>query len=127
MLENGWRLKPIHRLILSSATWRQSSGYVSAKAAKDLGNQLLWRFTPRRLEGEVIRDSLLAVSGQLDKTMFGKGTLDERSRRRSVYFMIKRSKLIPTMQLFDAPEPLVSQGHRASTTIAPQALMFMNS
>ncbi len=127
LLENGWRLKPIHRLILSSATWRQSSGYVSAKAAKDLGNQLLWRFTPRRLEGEVIRDSLLAVSGQLDKTMFGKGTLDERSRRRSVYFMIKRSKLIPTMQLFDAPEPLVSQGHRASTTIAPQALMFMNS
>jgi len=127
LLENGWRLKPIHRLILSSATWRQSSGYVSAKAAKDLGNQLLWRFTPRRLEGEVIRDSLLAVSGQLDKTMFGRGTLDERSRRRSVYFMIKRSKLIPTMQLFDAPEPLVSQGHRASTTIAPQALMFMNS
>ena len=59
--------------------------------------------------------------------MYGKGTLDERTKRRSVYFFIKRSKLIPTMQLFDAPEPLVSQGRRLSTTIAPQALMFMNS
>jgi hypothetical protein len=88
---------------------------------------LLWRFTPRRLEGEVIRDSLLSVSGQLDKAMYGKGTLDEKSKRRSVYFFIKRSRLIPTMQLFDAPEPLVSQGRRLSTTIAPQALMFMNS
>jgi hypothetical protein len=59
--------------------------------------------------------------------MFGPGTLDENSRRRSIYFMIKRSKLIPTMQLFDAPEPLVSQGARPATVIAPQALMFMNS
>ncbi len=127
LIENGWRLKPMHKLILSSAAWRQSSAHVPAKAAKDLNNRFLWRFSPRRLEGEVIRDSLLAVSGQLDKTMFGKGTLDERSRRRSIYFFIKRSKLIPTMQLFDAPEPLVSQGRRQSTTIAPQALLFMNS
>ena len=67
------------------------------------------------------------MSGQLDKTMYGKGSLDERTKRRSVYFFIKRSRLIPTMQLFDAPEPLVSQGRRLSTTIAPQALMFMNS
>ncbi len=127
LIENNWRLKPMHKLILSSAAWRQSSSYDEAKAAKDLDNQLLWRFTPRRLEGEVIRDSLLSVSGQLDKAMYGKGTLDEKSKRRSVYFFIKRSRLIPTMQLFDAPEPLVSQGRRLSTTIAPQALMFMNS
>jgi hypothetical protein len=127
LIENGWRLKPMHKLILSSAAWRQSSAHDEAKAAKDIDNQLLWRFSPRRLEGEVIRDSLLTVSGQLDKTMYGKGTLDERSKRRSVYFFIKRSRLIPTMQLFDAPEPLVSQGRRISTTIAPQALMFMNS
>ncbi|MFP6887133.1 MAG: DUF1553 domain-containing protein, partial [Opitutales bacterium] len=101
LIETGWRLKPMHKLILSSAAWRQSSSYDEAKAAKDLDNQLLWRFTPRRLEGEVIRDSLLSVSGQLDKAMYGKGTLDERTKRRSVYFFIKRSKLIPTMQLFD--------------------------
>jgi hypothetical protein len=127
LIENNWRLKPMHKLILTSAAWRQSSEYSTAKAAKDLGNQFLWRFNPRRLDGEVIRDTLLAVSEQLDKTMYGKGTLDERSKRRSVYFFIKRSKLIPSMQLFDAPEPLVSQGHRINTTIAPQALMFMNS
>jgi len=59
--------------------------------------------------------------------MYGAGTLDERMKRRSIYFMIKRSRLIPTMQLFDSPEPLVSQGSRPSTIIAPQALHFMNN
>ncbi len=59
--------------------------------------------------------------------MFGAGTLDERMLRRSIYFMIKRSKLIPSMQLFDSPEPLVSQGSRPATIIAPQALHFMNN
>ncbi|MBT6166084.1 MAG: DUF1553 domain-containing protein, partial [Verrucomicrobia bacterium] len=67
------------------------------------------------------------ASGQLDTTMFGPGTLDESHRRRSIYFMIKRSRLIPIMQVFDQPEPLVSQGSRPSTTIAPQALLFMNN
>ena len=59
--------------------------------------------------------------------MFGKGTLNEAMTRRSIYFMIKRSKVIPSMQLFDSPEPLVSQGSRPNTIIAPQALLFMNS
>ena len=90
-------------------------------------NLLLWRFSPRRLEAEIIRDSLLAVSGQLDETQFGPGTLDEAMRRRSIYFMIKRSKLIPFLQVFDTPEPLASVGQRPSTTIAPQALIFMNN
>ena len=63
----------------------------------------------------------------LDATMFGPGSLEETHKRRSIYFMIKRSKLIPMMQLFDQPEPLVSVGGRPSTTIAPQALMFMNN
>ena len=59
--------------------------------------------------------------------MFGPGTLDENMKRRSIYFFIKRSKLIPTMMLFDWPEHLVSIGSRSNTTIAPQALMFLNS
>ena len=80
-----------------------------------------------RLEAEPIRDSMLQVAGLLDPTMFGPGSLDENMRRRSVYFMIKRSQLIPTMMLFDWPEHLVSIGQRATTTIAPQALMFMNN
>ncbi len=70
---------------------------------------------------------MLAVSGQLDRTMFGPGTLDEGMKRRSIYFMIKRSRLIPMMQLFDSPEPLVGIPARPATTIAPQALMFMNN
>ena len=59
--------------------------------------------------------------------MFGPGTLDESSKRRSIYFTVKRSNLVPSMQCLDAPEPLVSQGTRPTTTVAPQALMLMNS
>jgi hypothetical protein len=67
------------------------------------------------------------VSGVLDKTMFGPGTRDENSKRRSIYFNIKRSQLIGSMVAFDLPEPLVSQGARPTTTVAPQALVLMNS
>jgi hypothetical protein len=70
---------------------------------------------------------MLAVSGVLDPKLYGPGTLDENMKRRSIYFMIKRSRLIPMMQIFDSPEPLVSVGNRPQTTIAPQALLFMNN
>jgi hypothetical protein len=69
---------------------------------------------------------MLAVSGQLDPTMYGPGTLDESMRRRSIYFLVKRSKLIPMMTLFDWPDALQGLGQRASTTVAPQALALMN-
>ena len=75
-----------------------------------------WRFAPRRLEAEIIRDAMLAASGMLDRTMYGPGTLDEGHTRRSIYFMIKRSKLIPMLVIFDTPEPLVSVGRRPATT-----------
>ena len=127
LIASGWDLKALHREILLSATWLQSSSPSNKKSAIDPTNQFLWRFTPRRLEAEVIRDSILSASDQLDTKMFGPGTLDERHQRRSIYFMIKRSRLIPIMQVFDQPEPLVSQGSRPSTTIAPQALLFMNN
>ncbi|MFT6178072.1 MAG: hypothetical protein ACJAQT_000359 [Akkermansiaceae bacterium] len=126
-IENGWNLKSLHRDILLSSTWLQSSEPSPEKATIDPDNKFLWRFTPRRLEAEVVRDSILAAAGQLDPKMFGPGTLDEGQRRRSIYFMIKRSRLIPMMQVFDQPEPLASQGSRPSTTIAPQALLFMNN
>jgi hypothetical protein len=87
----------------------------------------LWRWSPRRLEAEAIRDSLLAVTGELDRTMYGPGTLDERMRRRSIYFTVKRSKLIPMLQLFDAPDANQGIGRRATTTVAPQALLLINS
>ena len=93
----------------------------------DPTNELFVRRVPRRLEGEALRDSLLAISGKLNLTMFGPGTRDEMSPRRSIYFMVKRSELISSMVVFDQPEPLVSQGQRPTTTVAPQALLIMNS
>ncbi len=140
LIRGGWRLKPIHKLIMTSAAYRQGSGFgVQGSDPSTLNpeprtlnppdpdNTLLWRQNLRRLEAEAIRDSMLAVSGTLDRTQFGPGTLDEGHTRRSIYFTIKRSKLVPMMQLFDQPEPLVSVGGRPSTTIAPQALAFLNS
>ena len=127
LIARGWRLKEIHRLITTSAAYRQSTAFDPAKSKVDPENRLFWRREFRRLEGEAIRDSMLSLGGLLDTRMFGPGTLDEANPRRSIYFMIKRSKLIPMMQLFDAPEALVSIGRRSSTTVAPQALMFMNN
>jgi len=117
----------MHKLIMTSATYMQSSQFVAENAKLDPENIWLWRRTPQRLEAEIIRDSMLAVSGKLDETLYGPGTLDESHTRRSIYFQIKRSKLVPMMQLFDQPEPLVSVGNRPSTTIAPQALALLNS
>ncbi len=126
LIRNGWKLKPIHKLLLTSAAWMQTSERSPESEKVDPENRFCWRFSPRRVEAEIIRDSMLAVSGRLDATMFGPGTLDENHTRRSIYFMVKRSQLIPMMQIFDSPEPLVSVGDRPATTIAPQALLFLN-
>jgi mono/diheme cytochrome c family protein len=126
-IRHGWSIKRLHRQIMTSAVYRQSTDYDEGDAVKDRENRLLWRFEPRRLEGEAIRDSLLAVSGMLDSTMFGPGSLDEAMSRRSVYFTVKRSKLINSMLVFDWPEHIVSIGARPSTTVAPQSLWLMNS
>ncbi len=127
LIRHNWRLKPIHRLLMTSAAYQQSSAYAAESAALDPDNQWLWRFPRRRLEGEVVRDSLLAVAGTLDLTMFGPGTLDASSRRRSVYFTVKRSQLMPMMQVFDAPDALQGIGQRPTTTTAPQALTLLNN
>ena len=127
LIRQGWRLKPLHKLIVTSAAYMQDGRYDEARASIDRENVNLWRQAPRRLEAEPIRDAMLEVSGLLDPQAFGPGTLDEGMRRRSVYFFIKRSQLIPTMMLFDWPEHLVSIGNRGTTTTASQALMFMNS
>jgi hypothetical protein len=114
-------------LILASRAYQQSSGRDAVKEKADPNNGLFMRRVPQRLEAEAIRDTMLAVSGMLDETMYGPGTKDENSRRRSLYFTVKRSQLIGSMVAFDAPEPLVSQGERPTTTVAPQALLLMNS
>jgi mono/diheme cytochrome c family protein len=127
LIDNGWHLKPIHKLIMTSAVYRETTKHSADQALVDPQNQWWWKRQSLRLEAEVIRDQMLAVSGQLDSTMFGPGTLDAKMKRRSIYFMIKRSRLVPMMQIFDSPEPLVSVGSRPRTTIAPQALLFMNN
>jgi cytochrome c553 len=127
LIANGWRLKPIHKLILMSAVYRQGGQYDNTRAAVDVDNKLYWRRAPRRLEAEVIRDALLAVSGTLDRRPFGPGTLDPNHKRRSIYFFVKRSQLVPSMVLFDAPDGLQGIEQRTTTTIAPQALLLMNS
>jgi mono/diheme cytochrome c family protein len=127
LIADDWRLKPIHRLIVTSAAYMQDSRYDESRAARDRENVFQWRRTPRRLEAEPIRDAMLAAAGRLDRRMYGPGSLDVEMPRRSVYFTIKRSRLIPMMMLFDWPEHLVSIGRRSTTTTAPQALSFLNS
>lgn len=127
LVHHGWRLKRLHKLIMTSAVYMQSGDYDEERARWDRENQFYWRFAPRRLEAEPIRDSMLAVAGLLDTTMYGPGTLDVNMKRRSIYFFIKRSQLIPMMMLFDWPEHLVGIGQRPTTTIAPQALALLNS
>jgi uncharacterized protein DUF1553 len=127
LIANGWKLKPIHKLIMSSGVYRQSAHIDPAKAKADHDNKLYWRRPRTRLEAEVVRDALLAVGGTLDTRMYGPGTLDPNSRRRSIYFTVKRSQLVPMMTVFDAPDALAGVGDRPTTTIAPQALLLMNN
>ncbi|MFO0984533.1 MAG: DUF1549 and DUF1553 domain-containing protein [Planctomycetota bacterium] len=124
--QDGWRLKPIQRLIVTSAVYQQSSAVDQDRLQRDADNRWLWHWQPRRLEAEVIRDAMLKVSGLLDERMYGPGTLDPDMRRRSIYFFVKRSEAVPFLALFDLPEPTVSVGCRVTTTIAPQALALMN-
>ena len=127
LIDRDWNLKSLQRLIVTSATYRQAS-LTNADATKtDPKNTLLWRYPPRRLEAETIRDSMLTMSSYLDSSPFGAGSLDPEMPRRSIYFFLKRSQLIPLMLLFDFPEPLASIGRRAITNIAPQGLTLMNS
>jgi len=127
LIRNHWQLKPMHKLIMSSATYQQDDT-INEKAERiDPDNRLLGRRTPQRVEAEIIRDAILAVSGRLETTQFGPGSLDEEMRRRSIYFTIKRSKLIPMMVQFDGPDSLQGLGRRPQTTIAPQALLLLNN
>jgi mono/diheme cytochrome c family protein len=127
LLRNGWRLKAIHKLIVTSAVYRQGSATNAQNAAIDPDNRYCWRHPRQRLQAELIRDALLAVSGTLDARQFGPGTLDPNHKRRSIYFFVKRSKLVPAMVLFDAPDALGGMDRRPSTTVAPQALWLMNN
>jgi len=142
-IDNGWSIKDLHRTIMSSSTYRMSSNFNEAASKIDATNQYQWRFPVKRLEAEAIRDSILAVSGLLDRTMGG-SMLPVKNREflfnhtskdltkydsfvRSVYLPVVRNNLYDFFQLFDYNDASVSNGNRQTTTVAPQALYILNS
>jgi len=127
LVEERWSLKAMHRLLVTSATYRMSGVVDGACLAKDPDNVLLWHRRPVRLEGEAIRDALLAVSGTLDATMYGRAGIDVNVPRRSVYLTVKRSEPIGFLQVFDQPEPVQPVGARSAATVPTQALAVMNA
>ncbi|MCI0745142.1 MAG: DUF1553 domain-containing protein [Verrucomicrobia subdivision 3 bacterium] len=139
-VSDGWSLKKMHKLIVTSATYRQSSSEVEAfdseesnggrskgrtPALKDPENRWLWRMNVRRLEAEQIRDALLAASGELDLKAGGPG-VDASKPRRTIYTKVMRNTRDPLLDVFDAPEGFVSTGQRNVTTTPSQALLMMN-
>ncbi len=121
--------KHLHRLIVRSATYRQSATGDPTSARADPENRLLWRWPPRRLEAEAIRDALLAVSGELDHTIGGpSASADDQSLRRSLYLFQKREAPPAHQALFDGPFGMTeSCGRRAVTTVPLQPLYLLNS
>lgn len=149
--EGGYRVKALHRQILLSAAWRQSSAFRPEAAKIDADNRLIWRRAPQRLEAEAIRDSMLAITGRLDRTIGGRGYRDLRHFkfkgsnfyeslvesaeadagagvwRRTIYRFAPRGGRNPFLDTFDCPDPSASAPRRASTTTPLQALALLNN
>jgi hypothetical protein len=138
---NGWSMKSLHRLILSSAVYRQSSAPRPELDAADPDNHLLARFPLRRLDAEAVRDSLLTVAGELDPraggpyvptTRTGEGVVEvpqsaSGAHRRSVYLQQRRTQVVTFLQLFDAPSVVTTCGARTPSTVPLQSLAFLNA
>jgi hypothetical protein len=152
---SGWRLKPLHRLIALSNTYRQASSLLpsmaeqsDAASRRDPENRLLWRFPRRRLQAEELRDAMLAVSGALNEQAGGPSVIvpvdaelvnllyapsqweisesREQHYRRSIYLLAKRNLRLPLLEVFDQPDRQMSCAKRESSTHAPQALEMLN-
>ncbi|HKS38524.1 MAG TPA: DUF1553 domain-containing protein, partial [Verrucomicrobiae bacterium] len=154
-VEHGWQLKRLHKLIMTSTVYRQSSRRSSPGETRDPENRLYWRKPVQRLDAEVIRDSMLAVSGSLNEAMFGppvpvrpdvhgqivvgidktegdnkmpvEVSLKGEEFRRGVYIQARRSRPLAMLHAFDAPVMEVNCERRQSSTVATQSLMLMNS
>jgi hypothetical protein len=143
---HGWRLKQLHRLMVTSATYRQQSTLNAQGATLDAGNRLLWRKSPFRMEGEILRDTLLAVSGLLDTKIGGQGYRDMRAYqfkgsnfydiipqehpkqfRRTIYRFSPRGAMRTLLDTFDCPDPSAITPQRAVTTTPLQSLALMNN
>jgi hypothetical protein len=147
-VHNGWRIKRLQRVIVLSAVYQQASSAPAVPPA-DSDNRLLWKMPLQRLEGEIVRDSMLAVSGTLNTASYGPavkspiaaeamlarnvqdpypGNIEDGPavRRRSIYLFHKRVVPLPLLQAFDKPDAQQSCGRRDNTTVAPQALALLN-
>lgn len=142
-VNDGWSIKHLHRQIMLSATYQMSSRLNEAAHQHDPDNSLYWRYTRRRMQAEVVRDSILAVTGSLDLRMGGQ-TIPNANRsyvtagasidlsifdtnRRAVYVPVVRSTVYPMLQAFDFPDPAASDGNRSTSTVATQGLFMLNS
>jgi hypothetical protein len=144
-VENGWSVKQLHRTILLSSTYQQSSANNELAAQTDPDNKLLWRYNRRRLEGETVRDSILSVSGALSTKMYGPGVFpplppgvvtrggwknneaSSEANRRSVYVFVRRNTRYPMFEAFDMPDTHESCARRNNTVTPYQALELMNN
>lgn len=143
-IRQGWSIKKLVRSIVLSRTYRMSSAHSRSGDRIDPDNRLLHRMSVRRLDGEALRDSILAVSGRLDLTMYGpsvpvhltefmggrgrparSGPLDGDGRR-SIYLSVRRNFLSPFLQVFDAPSPSSTFGRRTRSNVPAQSLTLMN-
>ena len=145
LIDNGWRLKQLHRLIVSSATYRQASLYREDCATVDAGNRLLWRKDPARLEAETLRDAILSIAGQLNPQVGGPSYQDFKTftfnsqfyemidpigpefHRRTIYRTWLRSGRNPLLDTFDCPDPSTTSPKRAVTTTPVQSLALLNN
>ena len=125
-IQSGWSLKAMHRLIMLSAVYQQSSAPNSETLRADADNKLLGRMNRRRLEAEPLRDSLLAVGGDLDYLMGGPAIRELDNHRRTLYLMTIRSDRSNYRMLFDAADPVGIVEKRVDSTVAPQALFLLN-
>ena len=149
LINKDWKIKSIHKLIMKSSTYMQTLKWDQPRYEIDPENKLFWRKEPRRLEGEIIRDSIMNTAGTLNRKMFGpsvkpwvsKDAINTGSTnkwpvnvkdgpdtwRRSIYVFMRRSMRVPFFEVFDVPDGMQSRGVRELTTVPTQALMLMNN
>jgi hypothetical protein len=138
LVRQGWSAKKMHKAIMTSTVYRQSSRRTPAQDAVDSANALFGRYPLRRLDAEALRDRILVTTGRLDRTPFGppigvvedmvgQGNAPDDKPRRSIYLQVRRTKPVAFLAAFDAPTAELNCDRRVGTTSAPQSLMLMNS
>lgn len=128
LMQNGWSLKKLHQLIMTSATYQRSSRPTLTQMEIDPANRLLARYNRQRLSFEAMRDSMLMATGKLNSTLGGKSfkLFQGLTPRRTVYGFVNRMDLPGVLRTFDFPEPMATSGRREMTTVPAQALFFLN-